>query len=261
MDDTLLTNDIIDTVKKYTAVFSQMEKFDQGIRFTDPNIPDMHYHNYFLLSDRALSHSREIETDEMSFRKNHHQNFYQIEIFDVLKDDVKDYFNERDLSETEFLSVPIDRIKLQDRELNVTVKIAESDADHEMGKEIDCFSFGYDMKDFAIRRYDRKRSEYDAKKIFNFICFQGDEVIGSCDFFINGKYGRIEDFDVIEKHQRKGYGSAILNEIRKFGLKNDVKILFLGVDKDNSAKEMYAKLGFDFVCSSFTYHKEIQKVR
>ena len=68
---------------------------------------------------------------------------------------------------------------------------------------------------------------------------------------------QLEDFDVLEKHQKKGYGSKILGEIKKYGSEQGVKILFLQVESDNTALEMYEKLGFKSLLNNLLYNREI----
>ena len=58
---------------------------------------------------------------------------------------------------------------------------------------------------------------------------------------------KIEDFDVLPKYQRKGYGSALLKEIICIALEQNARIIYLVTDEDDTAKEMYLKIGFEKV--------------
>ena len=50
-----------------------------------------------------------------------------------------------------------------------------------------------------------------------------------------------------ERHQRKGYGSAILKNMIDTATKAGATTIYLVTDEDDTAKEMYTKLGFSKV--------------
>ena len=259
MNTNILIDEILEAENNYSTVFSECEYLEYGIRYTDDELLNMYCHNFFRLKNIYINKVKNVEIDEIEFRKNNNQKVIQIEVFNIRKEEVESYINSKYLTEHEVMYVEIEELKEKNIEKNATIKIALTDDDHEIGKEIDCLAFGEKMREFATARYNRKIRNYKDTEvqIYNFICHKGDELIGNCDFFINNKYGKIEDFDVLDKYQRQGYGTAIIEKIKDFGKENGVKILFLQVEKDNSAVEMYNKLGFKRLCNNMIYFKEI----
>ena len=58
---------------------------------------------------------------------------------------------------------------------------------------------------------------------------------------------KIEDFDIVEMHQRKGFGSQVLRTLLKSCHEDHIKYAYLVTDHDDTAKDMYLKSGFKLV--------------
>jgi len=105
--------------------------------------------------------------------------------------------------------------------------------------------------EFAIRRIDRKFKVYDdSKKPMNlYVCYDGNEPVGNCEMFVNEeqKIAKIEDFDIIQMHQRKGFGSFVMRSLLKKCHEKGIKEAFLLTDSNDTAKDMYMKTGFSIV--------------
>nr|WP_269320288.1 GNAT family N-acetyltransferase [Oceanivirga salmonicida] len=71
--------------------------------------------------------------------------------------------------------------------------------------------------------------------------------MGICDLFMHNKIAKIENFLVIPKYQRKGYGTYILKNIIDIALENGTELIYLITNENDTAKEMYEKLYFDKV--------------
>jgi spore maturation protein CgeE len=62
--------------------------------------------------------------------------------------------------------------------------------------------------------------------------------------FTHKGIAKIEDFSVIPMHQRKGYGTTILKALLDAAIKEDSHTIYLVTDEDDTAKEMYKRIGF-----------------
>lgn len=72
-----------------------------------------------------------------------------------------------------------------------------------------------DMKDFMMISFLacwRKRDVYKSvdNNLEAYIAYFDGEPAGKCELFIQDGYAKIEDFDVVKKHQRKGIGTTML---------------------------------------------------
>jgi len=100
-------------------------------------------------------------------------------------------------------------------------------------------------EDFCTRRTLRKGNVHENNEnIDNYLLYYNNELIATCELFIKNGIAKIEDFGVLEKHQRKGYGTTLLKHVVDKALEKDVETIFLVADEEDTAKEMYLKLGF-----------------
>lgn len=68
--------------------------------------------------------------------------------------------------------------------------------------------------------------------------------VGNCDLFIQDGIAKIEDFAVNLDDQRQGFGTTLLKFIIQLALNQNCHTLYLVTDEEDTAKEMYQKLGF-----------------
>lgn len=99
--------------------------------------------------------------------------------------------------------------------------------------------------DFAIRRILRKKEAYEdeSSHLDLYVVYEDDRPIGNCEYFINHDIVKIEDFDIIESHQRKGYGTSVLKKLLKQALDDSIDFAYLITESADTAKEFYRKCG------------------
>lgn len=250
---------IIEVEYEYSSVFSKMEKTAYGQRYTDDALPDMHCHN-FIRIDKEKAHliERVIES-EREFRKENKNPVEQVEIFDCDRLFLNDKVNSDMLTEQILMYAEAGDLEFPGSINEKTVSIAGRDEHFSIGRSVDMLAFGREFEDFASRRYERKEVIYRDPDVDlnNFICFSEREPIGNCDFFFKNGFGKIEDFDVLEKYQRKGFGSRIFKSIVYYGVCNNITRFFLQVESENSAKKMYENLGFRPLFNNLIYKESV----
>jgi len=60
---------------------------------------------------------------------------------------------------------------------------------------------------------------------------------------IDGNIAKIEDFDILEEYQRKGFGTSVLKHLLMEANKSNVELGYLITESDDTAKDMYKKCG------------------
>lgn len=105
--------------------------------------------------------------------------------------------------------------------------------------------------EFANRRIERKFQIYsDQNNSLDFyVCYKGHEPVGNCELFANGPMAKIEDFDILDIHQKQGFGSHIISELLEKCHHNGVTYAYLVTDAADTAKVMYEKVGFKWAGS------------
>lgn len=229
--------------RQYAQLFSTEALSLGGARYSDERIPDMFAHNFFRVTaeepDGLMLHQ------EQQYRKDHGQKMLRIESFGDHQAAWDRITGSRSSKLQLFMIKPVCAPKSRVRPTECI--IAETAADLRTGEGIDREAFGRDYADFASRRFARKLPLYLDREIslYHVICFDEQTPVGNCDIFIDGTLMKIEDVDVLEPYQRRGFASRMLSYIEVYAYENQIDTLFLQVEQDNEpARGLYRKLGY-----------------
>lgn len=240
---------IIECEIQYTKCFSEFCENKDIIRFRDKQLNDMYYHNYTYLK-RAMGENdlQRIIEDEISLRLSEKSDFCNITSnFDVSSSLLFKLKYKPEISKNGYYSFDISHFPRLNVLSGCTIKKVNS---QEMVDNILFCDLQHDEstlgKDFCTRRCYRRGKVYVSDKGVNsYVCYHNGEIIGNCDLFIDKGIAKIEDFAVIPTYQRKGYGSTILKAIIDIAIKENCHTVYLVTDEDDTAKEMYLKIGFN----------------
>ena len=233
----------------YTKLFSDYYEDDQIIRFYDNKLPDMYIYNYTLIKNCVSLYSfRKIILGELEQRKNTKASFLRIEFNFPIEDE---YLNNLPvvpkLSKYDYMYIePAMSQYLFNRE-GCIVKKAVSEEVLKDGIEADILANTAAMGiDFARRRIYRKSQVYNKlDPNFNlYVCYYNDIAIGNCELMLNNHIGKIEDFDILDDYQRKGFGTSVIMHLLEEAKKNSIEFVYLITGSEDTAKEMYKKCGF-----------------
>lgn len=247
-----MLNQIIDTEMGYLKCFCQTESDNEVTHFTDKQLKDMYSHNFTYISEnvsdrdfiKALSRTLE-------YQKSIGCDAYKIMTHKELSSDLISMMPTKPVVERYdyygTYTKNYDQIRTRQ---GASVLLANNSLTEEHGKYIDVAANYMDMTmEFAIRRINRKFKVYLNERLpLNlYICYDQKEPVGNCEAFINDSLMKIEDFDILEMHQKKGYGSHMLRNMLEMGLAKQVDFAYVVTDHDDTAKHMYEKCGFDFI--------------
>lgn len=244
---------------EYLKNFCSYTETEDFIRFTDNNLPDMYSHNLTLIR-RNLPENRlrQIILDQAELKRKENSDFLNIEA-------------NCGIDEKTVAEVPIEGGEPEicyymmistDQYINLRgnsgcgLRKADNDQVLADGKIIDvAVNMEECGKDFAVRRCERKQAVYRKNdKLSFYVCYNGTNAVGMCEMFINGDTVKLEEFDVLENHQKKGYGTAIIKELLKTARDTGVKKAYVATYSKESAKEMYRKCGFVKVGEKRNYY-------
>lgn len=99
--------------------------------------------------------------------------------------------------------------------------------------------------------YAKLNSEHVIKKLKSGIeniiaCYKDDKIIGIGKFTAIDNAIYFSDYVVYEEYQGQGYGMAIFKELLNYAKANKLIDIFLEADCDDTYKEMYYKMGFEY---------------
>lgn len=245
-----LNKKILECEFEYQKCFSYSEENEDTIRFRDEQLKDMYYHNYTYIKDEVNENKIvSIIEDEILLRLTENSDYCNILLdgkLDISELDnfkyipqisLKGYykFDISKFSNLKNIDCTIKQVKNSD----MIEDILYCDLQHDEG------TLG---RDFCARRCYRRGKEYISdNKINSYMCYYAGDKIGNCDLFIHNGVAKLEDFAVIPKHQHRGYGTSILKKLIDIAIKESCNYIYLVTDEDDTAKEMYKKLGFEKV--------------
>lgn len=236
---------------EYTKCFCEYYKDKHIIRYTDNELKDMYYHNYTYIRDNMDNDEiKKVIESEISLALNKGEKFCNI-LLDYSIDEtmLKDLKYKGEVSRNGYYY--FDVTKLQNIRAVEGCSI-ERVHNMEMVEDILYCDLQLDEatlgRDFCTRRCHRRGKVYISDKgVSSYICYHNGARIGNCDLFIHEGVAKIEDFAVTPQHQRKGYGTTILKHLIQIAINEGCNIIYLVTDEDDSAKDMYKKLGFNKV--------------
>ncbi|MBN1364383.1 MAG: GNAT family N-acetyltransferase [Syntrophaceae bacterium] len=247
MMDLIVKNEIA-----YLKNYCECTETDEFIKFVDRKIPDMYSHNLTLIK-KPLAKERLIKIimAQAELKKRDKSDFLNIEAnFPMDDKDVSGVFLEGGGPDIcYYMAISPERYTSLKGNSNCVLKEANNEEILADGKLIDVkVNTEEDGEDFAIRRCDRKQAVYrEPNDVKFYVCYDKGTAVGMCEMYMNGEAAKIEEFDVPEEHQRKGYGTAIIRELLKIAHQGGAKTAYVVTYSEESAKDMYAKCGFEIV--------------
>ena len=245
----LIDEKIIECELQYTKCFSMCYENQNIVRFRDNQLKDMYYHNYtFIKKPMDEISLNQIIQDEIALRLSEKSNYCNILLNSVINSSLMSILKYKpEISQNGYYSFDISHFPRLNELSGCIIKKVEN---QEMIDDILFSDLQHDEKslgkDFCTRRCYRRGKVYISDKGVNsYVCYHDGDVVGNCDLFIYNGVAKIEDFSVIPKYQRKRYGTTILKSLIDIAIKENCKTIYLVTDEDDTAKEMYLKVGFN----------------
>lgn len=243
-------NKFLSTELMYTKKFTENYEDDEIIRFYDNNLKDMHMHNFTFIKDSVCKDKyKEIIFQELEKRKNENAGFLRIEFnFSAEEDFISHLPIVPAVTKYDYMYIESGKSGDLTGNKECIVKKAVSENLLKEGIEVDVLANESAMgAEFARKRIDRKSEVYKQinSNLNLYVCYHNDIPVGNCEFMLNNDIAKIEDFDILNNYQRKGFGTSVLKHLLEEAKKNCVEFVYLITDGGDTAKEMYEKCGFN----------------
>lgn len=239
---------IIECEKSYYQCFSKCLEMAVYRRFIDMELPDMYDHNFtYIKQQMPSSDLRKLIANELSISKKSGKDFCKV---------VMDYMPEMPLTvngvKPQMSRMGYYELKVYDLarfSSNCDCRIKKVTTE-DMVDDILFLDLIHDRDtlgaDFCRRRAWRRGKVYLSNYGVNsYVCYKSVMPVGNVDLYFYDGVAKIEDFAVIPKAQRMGYGTAILKHVIEIVRIRGIHRIYLVTDEEDTAKEMYRKLGFE----------------
>lgn len=241
---------LFNCIDAFTSAFCTVEKGEGYIRFSDEKITDMYDHNYILIQpEMDIPACERIIFEEIERRKTQGRTFCQVELSSgrqkealtqmkfPIKPEISNYVN--------CITTAPEDLKLAGGADCLVRRIeTQAMAQDRTSIEIEAYGSGFG-EDFCKRKGIRNSEVYMAQEgVDSYVCYVDKNPVGKADFLVHEGWAMIEDLDVLPAMQRKGFGTAILRVLTDEAVARGADGIFLVADSDDTAKDMYSKLGF-----------------
>ncbi|WP_105616311.1 GNAT family N-acetyltransferase [Vallitalea okinawensis] len=233
----------------YITQFTENDVGHEVIRYYDDKLPDMYMHNFTFIKEGVSKESiRNIILDELNRRKTEKADFLRVDCnFSIDAEIIESLPQAPDVEIYDFMYIEPKMGEHLHGNEGAIIKKAISEKVLKEGKDVDILANQSNMgTEFAHRRIERKSEIYNQQDsgIDLFVCYDNDIPVGNCELMLHNDIAKIEDFDILESHQRKGFGTSVLKHLLKEAHQHGVRYAYLLTDSGDSAKEMYKKCGF-----------------
>lgn len=240
-------NKVITIEDYYKRQYCEVINNEDKLIYVDHKIKDMYMHNFtYIKGKKSKEETIQLVNDEIKRRKSEGNTFLRVE-FDYGFDNYEGLIQNPEIEIYDYMILDLKEDLSFKFNEKAVVKVADNKEVLEDGMRIDVKANEGSMgTEFAIKRIKRKAEVFSDQDshLDLYVVYIDGEVAGNCEFIIKDNYIKIEDFDIYEKYQRKGLGSAMINHFIKVAKENHCDYIYLITDKSDTAKEMYQKLGF-----------------
>lgn len=238
---------ILDAEDEYIRYISVPEKLSYGVRFRDSLIPDMYDYNYTCIFD-WLSDEEKIAAiqDELKFCTENGEDFCRILMEGEISGAMQGILAGVKQIVYGCYIFDITQMEKLNGNPDASVKIVNNKQRSQDLLSIDLSLDGDSLGgDFCRRRAERHTQIYLSDcPINSYICYCGNEPVGSCDLTVTSKAAKIENFCVKPDFQRRGFGTAMLKDMITRAYDCGALVIYLLTDEAETAKEMYIKNSF-----------------
>lgn len=239
----------------YISCFSECFENEQIIRFRDSKMTDMRFHNSAnikkTLSEDAL---QQIIKEEIELNLKEGKDFCRITIDELPTEKCLEGYHEKLEIEHygNYVYVPMESPKWNILNRYSIRKIVDDSMVEDL-VSLDLIQNGETFEnDFCQRRARRiGQASLSEIPVDTYICYYDKIPVGSCQLFLYNGIAKIEDFTVSPEYQRRGIGTTILKYVIDIALLKKTELIYLSADEEDTAKEMYKKLGFEKVSESY----------
>lgn len=243
-----MLNQCIDTEIKYVKAFSESMENVDIIRFWDNSLEGMYSHNFtYIKNNTDMNKLRNLISEELYLRQSSSKGFLQVVCnFGISNELISSLPIEPTVSRYDYMYIETAKYRFLKGNPNCYVTKAETSEKLRDGVNVDILANKAAMgNDFAGKRINRKLEIYRLpdSNLNLYVCYNNDMPIGNCELFINDKIGKIEDFDILEQYQKRGFGTTVLNHLLKELHEKNIEMAYLITDSSDTAKEMYSKCG------------------
>ena len=232
----LKLNDYNLVIDKEINNHCKIEINDDFIKYSDDIQFDKYYHNFYKINNENIIDKIIEDNKDKSFLCIEYDEPIKRLGFDEIDDniDMAAFLKALDINNKEIGKVNI----VDDNNINLVYEFIYNDS----------LKYG---SDYSKKNSDRIINDINNNLSRAFIILNNEEIIGFVNTYFENDICQLEDFFVLEKYQRLGYGSQLFNYVVNYYINLGYNMAVLTADNEDTPKDMYSKWGFIEINRSF----------
>ena len=226
-------------------LFCEVKKQGNHFIFRDSSQPDKYYHNYTFLGSNQNYHPAQVQAYYQQAVENNDV-FFMIKIDEVPVDITPwKLLGTPIIDENLYFYAPLEHIQPGSKK-SVLCKRVETE-DFDLLEQM-----LFDGSKQYGEEYARKNAQHRLKVLQHhpdrfqcYFVYQREEVVGYLFTIIYQQWAELDDFWILPDHQKQGFGSGLLHYVLSQLKQQGIRDVFLMADKNDTPKEMYAKMKFE----------------
>lgn len=231
--------DILRIEMNHIRLFSTGTIKQSGIIFFDERLKDKYYHNYFHITESNWD-LNELKAYEIDHKKEGFVNF----LFETGDTSFNDFFDGYKKETNAYYQAKIDELSLTPK-INPDIKRVDPLHDELFFEFLyqDSMPYGESYAKGNAKRQQEVLSQNLSRYFYMKVTHQ-HQIIGHLNAHVEGDYAKIDDFSIVDSHQKKGFGTALMKAMLDELKKLHVKEVYLVTDLADTAKELYERMGY-----------------
>jgi len=232
------------------SLFSKKTVTPSGAIFYDERLADKYFHNYFLVTNEIKDTS-----DLIAYELEHKNKGFVIFRFEGVDTSHLEYL--KDYKEETYGYYVANIADLHFASPNVCdIEIVDPKSDDAFFQFMyqDSLPFGEGYARGNAKRHQEVLIEH--KPHFFYLKLTHEhQIIGHINAYIQGSVAKIDEYYVKEDYQKQGFGTALMSNMIDKLKKQSVKEVYLVTDLEDTAKDLYVRMGYKHVGTFKQYQK------
>lgn len=247
-------HNILSTEIAYVSQFSNITRHNNYLIVKDDLQPDKYFHNYMMIFGSHVT-EQQLRTYQSSLKSEG----FAIFRFEESNNQTFSLLKSYQMETYGYFHAPIDSVQIK-TPIPCKAEIVDPYNDEDffqfLIQEDILYGEAY-ARNNAIRQKCVLKTHSD--NYFYLKLTVNGEIIGDVNACLHFNIAKIDDFNIKEEFQRKGYGSALMSALIDILKQRGITDVYLVTDMDDSVKDLYVRFGFSYIGSYRQYFKSFSK--
>lgn len=248
----ILVNDLLNSEHNYTQLTSEKKEYNGFIRFQDHTTPELPLQSYTYIK-RNLSHDevKKIIDSEFERAKKENKEFIRFVFnpLDPFSGEIPE-LSSYDYHCQQLLIKDINDFEPVD---NINCSFVQSSDRKKLNQLV--IKLNRSLSKKVLKKHSTRWTNLriDNNNLQTLVYKDKNEFLGSCDITCYKNIAKLEDFEVLERHRKKGIGDSLLSAAISKSMEMGMEKVYLIADRNDWVSDYYQRRGFEVFLEFHSY--------